>query len=131
MIGQSSEANDHQLLHRLAGGDMQALSAIYDAYSTVVYHLLLARLADRERAEELLLDVFVALIQRGRGVAQIRDLRAYLLQVARNRAAPSQRRRSLRIPPPLFKPCAKCDKLSRHTGLEVGNGGGRRCDSLA
>ena len=93
MIGQSSEANDHQLLHRLAGGDMQALSAIYDAYSAVVYHLLLARLADEERAEELLVDVFIALMQRGRGVAQIRDLRAYLLQVARNRAAGAHRKR--------------------------------------
>ncbi len=92
MIRQSSEANDHQLLHRLARGDMQALAAIYDAYSAVVYHLLLARLADRERAEELLVDVFMTLVGRGRGVAQIRDLRAYLLQVARNHAAHAHRK---------------------------------------
>jgi len=71
---------------------MQALAAIYDAYSAVVYHLLLARLANKERAEELLVDVFMALIQRGQGVAQIRDLRAYLLQVARNRAAQAHRK---------------------------------------
>jgi len=87
MINQSTKVDDRQLLHRLAGGDMQALAAIYDAYSAVVYHLLLARLADRERAEELLVDVFMSLVGRGRGVAQIRDLRAYLLQVARNHAA--------------------------------------------
>jgi len=85
MTTQSSETDDHQLLERLAGGDMQALSAIYDAYSAVVYHLLLARVADEERAEELLVDVFMALVERGRGATQIRDLRAYLLQVARNR----------------------------------------------
>ena len=93
MTTQSSEANDHQLLHRLAGGDMQALAAIYDAYSTVVYHLLLAQVADKERAEELLVDVFMALVGRGRGAAQIRDLRAYLLQVARNHAAQTHRKR--------------------------------------
>ncbi len=98
MIGQSSEANDHQLLHRLARGDVQALSAIYDAYSTVVYHLLLARLADKERAEELLVDVFMALLQRGRGAAQIRDLRAYLLQVARNHVAQARRKQSHNSP---------------------------------
>ncbi len=92
MISQSSEVDDHQLLERLAGGDMQALAAIYDAYSAVVYHLLLARLADKERAEELLVDVFMALVERGRRVAQIRDLRAYLLQVARNHAAQAHRK---------------------------------------
>ncbi len=92
MINQSTKVDDHELLHRLAGGDMQALAAIYDAYSTVVYHLLLARLADEERAEELLIDVFMVLVQRGRGVAQIRDLRAYLLQVARNHAAQAHRK---------------------------------------
>ena len=69
MINQSSEVDDHQLLERLARGDMQALAAIYDAYSAVVYHLLLARLADEERVEELLVDVFMALLQRGRGGA--------------------------------------------------------------
>ncbi len=93
MINQSREMDDHQLLRRLAGGDMQALAAIYDAYSAVVYHLLLARVADREHAEELLVDVFMALVGRGRGVAQIRDLRAYLLQVARNQAAQAHRKR--------------------------------------
>ncbi len=87
MINQSTKVDDRQLLERLARGDMQALAAIYDAYSGVVYHLLLARLEDDHRAEELLVDVFMALVQRGRGVAQIRDLRAYLLQVARNHAA--------------------------------------------
>jgi len=92
MINQSTKVDDRQLLHRLAGGDMQALAAIYDAYSAVVYHLLLARLADRERAEELLVDVFMALAQRGRAAAQIRDLRAYLLQVARNHAAQAHRK---------------------------------------
>jgi len=92
MISQSSEVDDHQLLERLAHGDMQALAAIYDAYSPVVYHLLLARVTDEECAEELLVDVFMALIQRGRGAAQIRDLRAYLLQVARNQAAQAHRK---------------------------------------
>jgi len=98
MINQSTKVDDHELLHRLAGGDMQALAAIYDAYSTVVYHLLLARLADEERAEELLIDVFMVLVQRGRGVAQIRDLRAYLLQVARNHAAGAHRKQHQHSP---------------------------------
>ena len=80
MISQSSETDDHRLLERLAGTDMQALAAIYAAYSDLVYHLLLAWLADEQRAEELLIDVFMALVQRGRGVARIRDLRAYLLR---------------------------------------------------
>ncbi len=93
MTTQSSETDDHQLLERLARGDMQALAAIYDAYSAVVYHLLLARVADEERAEELLVDVFMALVERGRGATQIRDLRAYLLQVARNHAAQAHRKR--------------------------------------
>ncbi len=87
------QPDDHELLRALAGGDMQALAAIYDAYCAPVYHLLLVWLGEKEQAEDTLVEVFLALVERGRRVTSIRDLRAYLLKVAQNKAARVQVRR--------------------------------------
>ncbi len=93
MTGRQSELADRKLLQALAAGEMDALAAIYDAYCAPVYHLLRARLGEREQAEELLAEVFLALLDRGRRVNTIRDLRAYLLTIARNKARQAVRRR--------------------------------------
>ncbi len=87
------QPDDYELLQALAAGDMQALAVIYDAYRAPVYHLLLARVGEKEQAEDILVEVFLALIERGRRVTGIRNLQAYLLKIARNKAARVQRRR--------------------------------------
>ena len=87
------QPDDQKLLQALAAGDMQALAAIYDAHRAPVYHLLLVRLGEKEQAEDILVEVFLALVERGRRVTGIRNLRAYLLKIARNKAARVQGRR--------------------------------------
>ena len=94
MTGQRCEAEDRELLHSLAAGDMTALAAIYDAHSTRVYHVLLAHLGDGELAEETLAEVFLSLVERGRAAATIQNLPAYLIGVARNKARRLRRPRS-------------------------------------
>ena len=94
MTGQRCEAEDRELLHSLAAGDMAALAAIYDAHSVQVYHVLLAHLGDGELAEETLAEVFLALVERGRAAATIQNLPAYLIGVARNKARRLHRPRS-------------------------------------
>ncbi len=83
---------DRFLLSALAGGDMSALDALYDRYGGLVYQFLLLHTRTREDAEDVLQEVFLSLIERGRGVIGIRNTRAYLLKVALNKASHLHRR---------------------------------------
>ena len=80
------ETDDRELLDGLAHGDMGALGALYEAHALAVYHLLLARVGDRGAAEDLLQEVFLALLDRGRRATRIHNLRAYLSAIARHKA---------------------------------------------
>ncbi len=87
-----TQTNDHILLSALGAGDMQALAAIYDAHHAPVYHLLLAWLGEKDQAEDILVEVFLGLVDRGRSISGIRNLRAYLLKIARNKASQARHR---------------------------------------
>ncbi len=89
----SDPSEDRRLLAALAGGRVDALAHLYDAYGPPVYRLLLARGLAEADAEDALQDVFLSLVDRGRGVASIERLPAYLFGVARNIAARRLRRR--------------------------------------
>lgn len=79
------------LVERLAARDVSALADVYDVHAAVVYRLLLAILGHQQDAEDVLQDVFLALLNaRSR---HIRNLRAYVLAAARNRAISLLRRR--------------------------------------
>jgi RNA polymerase sigma-70 factor, ECF subfamily len=56
-------ARDAQLVARVARGDRAALAALYDAYAPVAYSLA-ARLVGEARAEDVVHDAFVALVER-------------------------------------------------------------------
>lgn len=75
-------ADDQEALERLARGDLVALEALYDRYAAPVYHLLLSQTADSDVAQDLLQEVFLALVARGAGASRIRSVRAWLLTVA-------------------------------------------------
>jgi RNA polymerase sigma-70 factor (ECF subfamily) len=82
---------EQQLLQRLARGHLEALGPLYDAHGRRVYHLLLAYgLADDE-AEDALQETFLALLDRGRAAADIANLQAYLLGIARRLAGRRRR----------------------------------------
>jgi len=80
-------AEDRHLLAALAGGDLTALQKLYEAYASLVYQILLLHTANTQDAEDLLQEVFLSLIELGRGVTRIRNVRAYLLKVALNKAS--------------------------------------------
>jgi len=84
--------DDSELLAALAGGDLEALECLYDAYATRIFHVLLARGLGREAAEDALQDVFLSLLDRGRAVRRIDNVPAYLITVARNMASRHLRR---------------------------------------
>jgi RNA polymerase sigma-70 factor (ECF subfamily) len=85
--------DDFELMQRIADGDADALTTLYDRHSALVYAVGLRILGDRGAAEELLIDVFWEIwsrsdrYDRNRGAAV-----TYLLTLARSRAI--DRRRS-------------------------------------
>lgn len=81
------EPRQAELIERVAAGDEQALAALYDETSRLVYGLLLRVLGDASTAEEVLLDVYTqvwrqaAAYSAGRGAPL-----AWLTTIARSRA---------------------------------------------
>jgi len=79
--------HDDALAQRLRSGDREALGVLYDRYASLALGTALRVVADREVAEDLVHDAFVAVWRKidkfdpGRG-----SLRSWLLTVVRNRA---------------------------------------------
>jgi RNA polymerase sigma-70 factor (ECF subfamily) len=85
---------DAQLLDRVRRGDDQAMAALYDRYSKVVYSVALRVLRDPASAEDVLQDVFLGLWRRPERFVSTRgSLGGWLAVVARNRAIDTLRRR--------------------------------------
>jgi len=78
---------DAMLVASVATGDMAALAELYDRYSDAIYRTAFRRLGDRQLAEEVLQDTYMALWNR----AELFDvtagsLLAWMSTIARNRA---------------------------------------------
>jgi RNA polymerase sigma-70 factor, ECF subfamily len=91
-------AADARLAERIRAGDQEALGELYDRYASIALAVALRVVADREEAEDLVHDAFVAVWRKigrfdpGRG-----SLRAWLMTVVRNRAIDRVRARRPRI----------------------------------
>jgi RNA polymerase sigma-70 factor (ECF subfamily) len=96
---------DPKLLARVAKGDHQAFSQLYDQSSTLLYSLVLRIVGHREEASELLQEVYlevwrkVARYDVGRGTPI-----AWLITLARSRAIDRLRARSSRAHHQVGKP---------------------------
>ncbi len=82
------QPNDDALLaRRIGSGDRDALGELYDRYASVALATALRVVADREQAEDLVHDTFVAVWQKiDRFDAARGSLRAWLLTIVRNRS---------------------------------------------
>lgn len=82
------QLNDDALLaRRIRSGDRDALGELYDRYASVALATALRVVADREQAEDLVHDTFVAVWQKiDRFDAARGSLRAWLLTIVRNRS---------------------------------------------
>jgi len=78
---------DRELLARIAGGDVEALGELYDRYAPLVYHFALALTRSRDAAEEVAQNVFLGLLRSRARLAEVQDIRGYLLRIVRNEAA--------------------------------------------
>jgi RNA polymerase sigma-70 factor, ECF subfamily len=79
--------DDAELVARIAAGDEAALGAVYDRHADVVYGSVMRLLHDREAAEEVVQDVYLALWRHaGQYIPSSGSLLGWLLGIARNKA---------------------------------------------
>jgi RNA polymerase sigma-70 factor (ECF subfamily) len=87
MTDRSPSTDDALLAQRIRSGDRDALGELYDRYASVALATALRVVANREQAEDLVHDGFVAVWQKIDRFDPMRgSLRSWLLTVVRNRA---------------------------------------------
>lgn len=87
MTDTAQPPDDALLAERLRAGDREALGELYDRYASVAMAVAVRVVTDRELAEDLVHDAYVAVWQKiDRFDASRGSLRAWLLTIVRNRA---------------------------------------------
>ena len=90
----SKAAEDAALLAKVEQGDQEAMAALFDRYSGIVYSVALRVLKDTGLAEDVMQEIFIQIWKKpGAFVSGRGSLGAWLVVVARNRAIDSLRRR--------------------------------------
>jgi RNA polymerase sigma-70 factor (ECF subfamily) len=111
------------MIREIAGGDGQALAALYDATSRTVYGLLLRILSDPSAAEEVLLDVYSQVWRRAGSYSPERGKPlAWLTTIARSRAIDRVRRgrQEQQLTAPLDEAARAAEGESVEEGVRAG-----------
>jgi RNA polymerase sigma-70 factor (ECF subfamily) len=88
---------DEELLLRIQDRDLQALSALYDRYSRVVYGLLVDLLRDTDEAEDATQEVFLRIWNKASTFQTgFTSTKSWILRVAHNRGLNLLRARRIR-----------------------------------
>jgi RNA polymerase sigma-70 factor (ECF subfamily) len=85
----------------MANGDAHALEALYERFGGPILSFLMARLEDRQLAEEILQDVMLAAWNNAASFRGESKVFTWLLVIARNRAMNAQRSLRTHAPPTL------------------------------
>ncbi len=89
-----SPQDDIALLRRIAGGEQQAMVALFDRHSTLVYAVALRVLNEPAGAEDVMQDVFLRIWRKAPAIdAPSGSLAGWFAVLARNRAIDQLRRR--------------------------------------
>ncbi|MBV7530622.1 RNA polymerase sigma-70 factor [Chitinophaga sp. sic0106] len=73
-----------ELQRRIYGGDTQAFKELYDCCCTPLLQLATAIVRNREMAEEIVADVFIAIWKKRESLCQTNNLKWYLYAATRN-----------------------------------------------
>jgi RNA polymerase sigma-70 factor (ECF subfamily) len=85
---------DETLMERVAGGDPDALSELYERYRTVTYSVALRITADGAAAEDVVQEAFLGVWRNASRYASARgSVRTWILSIVHHRAIDSLRRR--------------------------------------
>jgi RNA polymerase sigma-70 factor (ECF subfamily) len=88
-------SDDRQILHRIAGGDRQALTELYARHRQMLFRYLLQLTPDRGLAEELLQDTLVAVWKCARDFEGRSAVTTWLIGIARRQAHNTLRKKGL------------------------------------
>lgn len=93
-----TDNHDIVLLERIAHGDADGLSELYDRYKTLIYSIAYHVLGNAEDAEEVTLDVFGKIWEKANAyTAQKASVKVWMTSIARNRSIDMLRRRKTRF----------------------------------
>lgn len=82
-----TQFTDKELIERIVAKDSKALEALYDKYSSLLYTLIKKIVNNKNKAENILADVFVIIWQKGELFdLNTNNLFTWLILVARNKA---------------------------------------------
>lgn len=84
MSDEPHETSDEELLRRFNEGDPDAFEALVRRYERPLYNFILRSVRRRERADELLQDVFLKVVQRSGDFKGNSKLSTWLYTIARN-----------------------------------------------
>jgi len=86
MPSQKYELQDErELFARMAKGDVQAFTTIFNHYNKIIYPVILRMLKTEEAAEEIVQDVFLKLWQNRSRFTDIENHKAFLFRMASNK----------------------------------------------
>lgn len=98
VVGPDNDADDGQLLDRVAAGDADAFGALYDRYARVVFGVLYRMLGSPEAAEEVAQDALHSVWRQARSYRVERgSVRTWLLAISRNAAVDWRRTKGRRM----------------------------------
>lgn len=87
MHPEQAQTTDLEVLRGIAGGDEQALSALYDRYRLILFGLILRILHSQQEAEDVLQEVFLQVWRRASDFDETRGRPfTWLVTLARSRA---------------------------------------------
>ena len=87
MHPEQAQTKDLEVLRAIAGGDEQALSALYDRYRLILFGLILRILHSQQEAEDVLQEVFLQVWRRASDFDETRGRPfTWLVTLARSRA---------------------------------------------
>jgi RNA polymerase sigma-70 factor (ECF subfamily) len=87
------QLDDHQLVQRHLEGDPRAFGALVDRYQARLHEFLTGGGEDRERAEELVQQVFVRVFRHLRRFDPTKNLATWIFELAANLARDTPRER--------------------------------------
>jgi RNA polymerase sigma factor (sigma-70 family) len=94
-----SDTSDLALLQAMAAGHAPALDELYARYGPAVFGYLMARLGERQLAEEVLQDVMLAVWRSAASFRGDSKVLTWLLTIAHNLAVNARRRRTFTLIP--------------------------------
>jgi RNA polymerase sigma-70 factor (ECF subfamily) len=90
-VSAAGEHPDAAAVRAVLAGDREAFTALYQRYTRMVHGILLARVP-RDEVADLVQDVFIAAVQKLRGLRDPALFGPWLARIARNRATDFHRR---------------------------------------